>query len=64
MPIEVDERPLNRLSPLSEFVDTRLMTWDPGFVRFRENKLNASQDVWPVEQSLKQIDLSAFDIDL
>ena len=36
----------------------------PLFVRFREDVVDARQDVRPVEQGFEKVDLRAFDIDL
>ena len=40
------------------------MSRNTGFVRFRENVVDARQDVRPVEHGFEQFDLCAFDIDL
>ena len=40
------------------------MSRNTGFVRFREDIVDARQDVRPVEQGFEQLDLGAFDVDL
>ncbi len=47
-----------------ECVDPLLMTGNPVFMRFRENMVDARQNVRPVKQRLQQVDLGAFDIHL
>ena len=62
MPVKIDARFSYQPGLLAEYLHTRLVTGDPGFMCFHENIVNTLQNIRPVEQGFEQGDFCTFDI--
>ena len=49
MPVKIDVRLFYTMSSFLECIHARFMTWDPSFMRFRENMVNTLQAVRSIE---------------